>query len=107
MSPYNRNTLLVGILVVVVIGGVLSYFASGDPDGLEKTQEILGAAEPVHTGVEPPPSVFEGYSLKCLGEGFWGNAVAGVVGSLFVLGGLLVVARILKRRPSRQDPEKV
>jgi len=107
MNAYNRNTLIVGIAVALLIGGIVSYFASGDPDGFEKTQEALGADQPVHVSVEPPPSLFEGYSLKGLGEGFWSNAVAGAVGSLLVLGVLLVVARILKRRPSRQDPKKV
>ncbi|HUX02912.1 MAG: PDGLE domain-containing protein [Phycisphaerae bacterium] len=107
MNAYNRNTLIVGVAVALLIGGIVSYFASGDPDGLEKTQETLGADKPVHRSVEPPPSLFEGYSLKWLGEGFWSNAVAGVVGILLVLGVLLLVARILKRRPSQQDSEKV
>ena len=106
MSAYNRNTLLVGIAVALLVGGVVSYFASGDPDGLEKTQEALGADQPVHGSVEYPPSVFEGYSLKWLGEGFWSNAVAGVVGSLTVLGVVLVVARLLKRRPLRQGADQ-
>jgi len=83
-----------------------SYFTSGDPDGLEKTQEALGADQPIHEGVESPPSVFDGYGLKGLGASFWSNAAAGVVGSLLVLGILLVVARILKRRPSQQGADR-
>jgi hypothetical protein len=106
MNPYNRNTLLAGIAVALLVGGVVSYFASGDPDGLEKTQEELGADEPMHQGVESPPSVFDGYSLKSLGDGFWGNAAAGVLGSLLVLGVVLVVAGLLRRRSPRQGSDQ-
>jgi len=101
MNAYNRKTLVVGVLVALAIAGVVSYFASGEPDGLEKTQEELGSAEPVHQGVEPPPSVFEEYRLAWLGEGFWGNAVAGVAGSLLVLGLALAAGHLLKRRGRR------
>jgi hypothetical protein len=100
MTAYNRNTLLVGILAAGLIGGVLSYFASPAPDGLEKGQEEMGAAAPAHEAPAPPPSPFDGYNLKWLPGGFLSNAVAGVMGSLVVLGILLGVGRLL-RRPRR------
>jgi hypothetical protein len=101
VNAYNRKTLVVGVLIALAIAGVVSYFASGETDGLEKTQEELGAAEPVHKGVEAPPGVFEEYRLAWLGEGFWGNAVAGVAGSLLVLGMVLAAGHLLKRRGRR------
>ena len=104
MNAYNRKTLVVGVLIALAIAGVVSYFASGEPDGLEKSQEALGAAEPVQKGVEAQPSVFEEYHLTWLGEGFWGNAVAGVAGSLLVLGMVLAVGYLLKRRGRRAAP---
>jgi len=98
MTPYNRNTLIVGLAAALVVGGIVSYFASDKPDGLEKTQEDLGAAQPVHEGLDAPPVAFDEYSLKWLGEGFWGNAVAGVVGSLLVMGLLLGLGHLLRRK---------
>jgi cobalt/nickel transport protein len=98
MSSYNRRTLLVGVILALLIGGGVSYFASSAPDGLEKTQEDLGAAEPVHDGVKAAPVLFEDYNLKWLGEGFWANAAAGVFGTLLVLGLLLGLGRLLRRR---------
>ena len=98
MTPYNRNTLIVGLAAALVVGGIVSYFASDKPDGLEKTQEDLGAAQPVHEGLDAPPVAFDEYSLKWLGEGFWGNAVAGVVGSLLVMGLLLGLGHLMRRR---------
>jgi hypothetical protein len=108
MTPYNRRTLIVGVAVALLIAGVVSYFASANPDGLEKTQEDLGADKPVQPAVEVPPVAFQEYSLKWLGEGFWSNAIAGAVGTLLVLALLLGVGHLLRRggaqRADGQDP---
>jgi hypothetical protein len=98
MTAYNRRTLIVGVAVAAVIAGVVSYFASSAPDGLEKFQEDQGAAAPAYPTVEAPPIAFQEYNFNGLGEGFWANAVAGVVGIGLVLGILLGVGRLLRRR---------
>jgi hypothetical protein len=103
MTTYNRGTLIGGIVAAVLVGGVVSYFASPHPDGLEKTQEDLGAAEPVHVAIQTPPVVFEEYGVAGLPE-FWSNAVAGVAGSLIVLGLLLGLGRLLRRPSPPQAP---
>jgi len=105
MTAYNRNTLVVGIAIALVVGGVLSYLRSESPDGLEKTQEHLGVAEPASGTVEPPPSIFQDYNLKVLGGGFWANAAGGAIGCLVVMGLLLGVGSILGRaRRARKPP---
>jgi len=104
MSPYNRGTLLAGVAIAFAVAGVLSYFASSDPDGLEKTQEELGAAEPVHGGVAAPAVVFDEYAVRGMPEGFWSNAIAGVAGTLVVLGLALGTGRLLRRRPAGAPP---
>ena len=98
MTKANRNTLLVGLAAAILVAGVVSYFASAQPDGLEKTQADLRADAPRHGGVEAPPLAFNEYSLKGLGEGFWANAAAGVAGSLLVLAILLGVGWLIRRR---------
>ena len=95
MNLYNRRTLVGGAAIALLIAGVISYFASPSPDGLEKAQEELGAAGPVRQAVEVPPVAFQEYNLKWLGEGFWANAAAGIVGSLLVLALLLGIGRLL------------
>jgi len=104
MTRTERNFLLAGLAVALVVGGGISYFASAWPDGLEKTIEDLGAAEPPHRGIEAPPVAFEEYSLKWLGEGFWANAAAGAVGCLVVAGMTLAVGRLLRARPTDGAP---
>jgi hypothetical protein len=101
MTAYNRRTLVVGTAIAVLIAGVVSYFASANPDGLEKAQEELGVAGPAHQAVEVPAVAFQEYNLKWLGEGFWSNAIAGVVGALVVLAILLGVGRLLARGKAR------
>jgi hypothetical protein len=104
MTTYNRATILAGIVVGVVVGGILSYFASANPDGLEKFQQDVGAERPVHKGIEAPPIAFKEYNLKWLGGGFWANAAAGVAGSLAVMGVLLGLGRLMHRRRAATDP---
>jgi len=97
MTKANRNTLLVGLASAILVGGIVSYFASPYPDGLEKTQANLRADAPRHGGIEAPPVAFNEYSLKGLGEGFWANAAAGIAGTLLVFAILLGVGRLLRR----------
>jgi hypothetical protein len=104
MSPYNRRTLIVGLAIALLIGGGVSYFASKLPDGLDKTQENLGAVQPAHPAVAVPTAVFAEYNLKWLESGFWSNAVAGAAGCLLVLAILLGVGYILRRGKAAPPP---
>jgi cobalt/nickel transport protein len=72
----------IGFAVVsLLIAGVLSYFASGDPDGLDKTVEDTGIAE--HAREHPfAGSTFADYALG--GDGKF-TGLAGVLGVLVVL----------------------
>ncbi|KOV85418.1 hypothetical protein ADL03_11470 [Nocardia sp. NRRL S-836] len=66
----------------MLIAGVLSYFASGDPDGLDKTVEDTGIAE--HAREHPfAGSAFADYALG--GDDRF-TGVAGVLGVVVVLG---------------------
>ena len=68
-------------LVSLLIAGVLSYFASGDPDGLDKTVEDTGIAE--HAQEHPfAGSTFADYALG--GDDKF-TGLAGVLGAIVVL----------------------
>ncbi|PWK81004.1 cobalt/nickel transport protein [Lentzea atacamensis] len=68
-------------LVSLLIAGVLSYFASGDPDGLDKTVEDTGIAE--HAQEHPfAGSTFADYALG--GDDKF-TGLAGVLGVIVVL----------------------
>jgi len=100
VTARNRHTLIAGALVALLVAGVVSYFASRNPDGLEATQVRLGIAASPDGGVAPPPSPFKDYGLRWLPAGFASNAVAGLAGTVLVLAILLGLGALLKR--SRQ-----
>ena len=97
MTARNRHTLIVGALVALLVAGIVSYFASRNPDGLEAAQERLGIAASAESGVAAPPSLFREYGLRWLPAGFASNAIAGVTGAALVLGLLLGTGALLRR----------
>jgi cobalt/nickel transport protein len=67
--------------VSLLVAGVLSYFASGDPDGLDKTVEDTGIAE--HAQEHPfAGSTFADYALG--GDDKF-TGLAGALGVIVVL----------------------
>jgi len=85
-------------LVVSLIAVLLSPFASGDPDGLERVAENLGFLE---FGLDAPYTILPDYTIPFLGETALSTIVAGVVGALVVLGLMVVVGGMLKKQNAR------
>lgn len=91
----GRTLWLIGLGVALLCAGVLSGFASAFPDGLESVAETLGfatsAAGPVVTGP------LAGYQLPGVGDERLSGGLAGVAGTLVVLGLGLLMSRLLRR----------
>jgi hypothetical protein len=92
--------VIAGLVVALLVAGVASFYASGDPDGLTKTAEEQGisAAEKEHGTAEGP---LAGYETKGVDDARLSGGMAGVVGSLTVLlvaGGVVLLVR--RRRPA-------
>ena len=92
----TRWVVVVGVAVALLLAGVVSFYASGDPDGLTKVSEDQGFAqsEKDHAADDGP---LAGYETKGIADGRVSGGLAGVVGSLVVLslagGGALVIRR--------------
>jgi len=88
MNNYIKATVLIlaGMLVLIP-------FASSEPDGLEKTVEILG--------VEETDSTYTGlmadYSVNGVDDSFASTAIAGVVGFAVILGLGVVLGKSLNK----------
>lgn len=109
LRNYSIKPILYSLLAVALVaGGVLSWFASGDPDGLEwSVQKVagqeLGAPEGIHSvfaELQKKIALFPDYNFKDSEvpssegakekESTWpsvdsGLSIAGIVGSLFSL----------------------
>lgn len=91
---------VVGMLVVsLVIGGVVSWFASQEPDGLERVAEDSGFGDAAR---RPRFQILPDYSVPGLSP-FWSNALAGLIGTVAVFGVVMVTGKLLSRRRSKED----
>ena len=73
-----RNIILLSILIVVLA----AFFASANPDGLEKVAESLGF---IDRGVERS-SVMTDYSCPFVSQGGVSTALAGILGIFITFG---------------------
>ncbi len=92
----NRRVALIALAVTLVLAGVVSLFASGSPDGLEKVAEDKGfidTATDHATGGSP----LADYQASFL-DGPLGRSIAGVVGVLVTLALFYGLTRLLRRR---------
>ncbi|MBD2628374.1 energy-coupling factor ABC transporter permease [Trichormus variabilis] len=85
---------LVPIVSIILVAGVLSLFASGWPDGLEKVAENLGfinLAEEVRVEV---PTPFADYGIEGLEQ--IGTSIAGLVGAAVCFAVAFGIAKVIK-----------
>jgi cobalt/nickel transport protein len=99
MRGLPTRLVLAGLLVAtLLLAGVVSFYASSDPDGLNRVAEDEGFAstESDHTSADGPLSDYEvaGVDDERLSGGLAG--VAGVVVVLLLTGG---IAYAVRRRP--------
>ncbi len=84
-----------GIAALIVI--VLAPLASSDPDGLERVAEDAGFIERAQAAIY---SILPDYTVPGL-EGDLSTIVAGLIGVGIVFGAMILLGRLLARRPRR------
>lgn len=94
MKTQDRNLVIAGIVICIVIAGLAPFIASSNPDGLEKSAQQLNTKEEANNYQAP----FADYNFPLLGNGPYSGALAIVIGILIVLGLGYLVAYIFKRR---------
>jgi hypothetical protein len=95
VRPSNRTFLVVGVVVALLLAGIVSGFASGSPDGLEKVAEDRGFLNSAteHDLADSPVADYavEGVDDERLSGGLAG--VLGVGATLLIGGGLFLAVR--------------
>ena len=96
----NKKFLAAGFLVSLFLAGVVSFYASSDPDGLEKVAEDIGFIETAeeHTYAD---SALADYGVKGINNERASVGIAGVIGVIgtAVVGGVLFT--FLARKPKK------
>lgn len=94
--PGTRLVVGVGMLVSLVIAGVLSWFASGSPDGLEHVAETLGFGGSARDSATADSPLAD-YATSGV-DGPLSGGLAGVVGVLVVALVMFGLVSLLRRR---------
>lgn len=100
--PSNRAFFVSFLLVSLLVAGVVSYYASAHPDGLNYVAQKtgFGDAQKPHSTSDSP---FAGYTTKGVGDSRLSGGLAGVVGVLVMLGLSTGLFWALRRRGSADD----
>ncbi|MFM1801320.1 MAG: hypothetical protein RJA81_672 [Planctomycetota bacterium] len=96
---WSRSGLFIGgLMSTVAVVVFLAPLASSFPDGLEYVGEKFGfiSQESVEGYQAPLPD----YVVPAMGDGRWSTVIAGLTGSLVVLGSGFLISRGLTRRTS-------
>jgi cobalt/nickel transport protein len=104
--PGNRRFFAAFLLVALLVAGVASYYASSHPDGLEFVAQKTGFLDAGQDS-SAADAPFADYSTKGIDDARVSGGVAGITGSLLVLGlgsGLFWVLR--RRDREAQQPER-
>ncbi len=94
MNLSYRIFLMAGVAIALGLALFVSPFASSSPDGLERVAEDHGVEAAPAQGWAP----FADYAIPGVSHEGFSTALAGVVGTLAVFGGGLLLARVSRRR---------
>lgn len=100
----NRIFLLIGLGVALLIAGVVSFYASSQPDGLEYTageEGFLDSAQDSAVSGSP----LADYSVSGVGSERLSVGLAGIIGVVIVLVLATALMAVLKRRRTREDAD--
>ena len=96
----NKKFLISGFVISLFLAGVVSFYASSNPDGLEKVAQDIGFLDTAkeHTNAD---GVLADYGVKGIDNERASVGVAGVIGVVgtAVVGGLLF--KFLVRKPKK------
>lgn len=101
MNHKNRNLLIGGLLVALILVVLSPFISSTNPDGLESSAEHLSPQALNNPGYWHAP--FENYKIPFLGNGPMSGIGALIIGVLIALGLAYILTKILKRRGNSEN----
>ena len=101
MNPKNKNLLIGGLIVALIIGVMSPFIASTNPDGLDSSAQHLNPRSNDNPGYYHAP--FENYKVPFLGNGPLAGDIALVIGVIVVLALLIFYTELIKRRRNTEN----
>ena len=99
----TRRLVVLGLLVSALVAGVLSFYASGHPDGLSHVAQSLGFSGTARSSAASG-SPLAGYSVAGVHDARLSGGLAGLIGVAVVgllMGGVVLLLR--RRSPQSED----
>jgi cobalt/nickel transport protein len=96
-----KKTIFIMLIISFIIAGIVSWFASPAPDGLEKVASDKGFIEKV---VEPAYKIFPDYTIPGLNK-FLSNCVAGIMGTIVTFLLVILIGKAVSRRKNHKDSD--
>ena len=93
MKTKDRNLIIVGVIICMVIAVLAPFIASSNPDGLEKSAQQISTTD--ESGIYHAP--FADYTISVLGDSPLAGISALAIGVLIALGLGYTAALILRR----------
>lgn len=101
MSRRTSVVVVVGLLVALALAGVVSGWASGSPDGLEKVAADTGMdAQARESDID---TALSGYQTEGIDDDRWSTGVAGVAGVAVTFAAFGGLTLLLRRRSAAAD----
>lgn len=94
MNTKNRNLIIGGLAIALIIAILAPFLASSNPDGLDSTAESLEVPESEAAFQSPLPD----YSIPGMEENPIGGAIALIVGTVLVLLVALGLAKLIGKK---------
>lgn len=100
MNKKQRNLLIAGISIAVIIGVLSPFITSTQPDGLEKSADILNPSVNNNPGYWHAP--FNDYIVSQLGNGPLAGIAALLIGVFIAFGAVAIITLAVRSRSNKK-----
>lgn len=94
MRTQNRDLILGGLAIAIIIAILAPFLASSNPDGLESTAESLAVPEYEAAYQSPLPD----YAIPGMEDNPWGGVISLIIGTILVVLVMLGVATLFSKK---------
>lgn len=99
MNTTNRNLLIGGLTIALIIAILAPFLASSNPDGLDSTAESLEVPESESAFQSPLPD----YAIPGMEDNPLGGVISLIIGTVLVLLVALGLAKLIGKKNSEKN----